>query len=59
MTISVRVGPASGAGISIAAGVPYVWCTGRPDTCLLATDCNVGWYLSCVLPASVYVRILN
>lgn len=45
--------------ISIAAGVPYTWMTGRPDTCLLATDCNVGWYLSCTLAAAVYIRILN
>lgn len=45
--------------ISLAAGVPYVWYNGRPDTCLLSSDCNVGWYLTCVAACSFYARILN
>lgn len=59
LTIKVDSTGAPEQTISIAAGVPYTWCTGRPDTCLLATDCNVGWYLTCVAAANVYIRILN
>src|SRR4051794_1578130 len=38
LTIKVDSTGAPEQTISIAAGVPYVWYTGNPSTCLLATD---------------------
>lgn len=59
LTIKVDSSGAPEQTIAIAAGVPYTWCTGRPDTCLLASDVSIGWYLTCVAAATVYIRILN
>ncbi len=59
VTIKVDSTGAPEQTIAIAAGVPYVWVFGRPDTCLLATDCNVGWYLTCVLACNFAARVLN
>ncbi len=59
LTIKVDSSGSPEETISIAAGVPYTWFTGRPDTCLLSSDVSIGWYLTCVAAANVYVRILN
>ncbi len=45
--------------IAMKAGVPYTWCTGRPDTLLLSSDVSIGWYLTCTLACNFYARILN
>ena len=59
VTIKVDSSGSPEQTILMKAGVPYIWCTGNPSVLLLATDCNVGWYLTCTLAANVYVRILN
>jgi hypothetical protein len=59
LTIKVDSTGAPEQTIAIAAGVPYTWYTGRPDTCLLASDVSLGWYLTCTLAANVYIRVLN
>jgi hypothetical protein len=59
VTIKVDSTGAPEETINIVAGVPYTWYTGRPDACLLSTDCNVGWYMTCVGAANFYARILN
>lgn len=59
LTIKVDSSGSPEETISIAAGVPYVWCTGNPSTLLLSTDCNTGWFLTCVAAANVYVRIVT
>lgn len=45
--------------IVVKAGYPYTWFTNRPDTCLLSSDCNIGWYLTNVGAATFSARVLN